>query len=475
MREADRLTIEGGTDGYDLMVAAGQSIANIVHEYYPHHAVLVLCGPGNNGGDGYVAARFLEDMGHQVSVMALTQKLQGDAKQACKDWGGKTLGFKDRPEMQPETVVVDAVFGTGLSKPLDAVVVSLFDDLRKAGWPVIAADIPSGVSGDTGAADPAALKAAQTVTFFRKKVGHVLMPGMSLCGHVSVHDIGIADDVLGKTDYVLIENEPLLWKDTLPKPKSGGHKYGRGHAVVLGGARMTGAARMVSEAAMRTGAGLCTIVAEDEAAEIYKKGAAHILFEPMTGYADFAKHLEDSRRNTIVVGPGAGLEDKEGLQQAALEALKTGRPAVLDADALTCFGDDPGRLHEALHDKCVITPHEGEFAKLFPAIEGSRLEKAEAAARLTCAVVLLKGSDTIIARAEKKTVVNTHATPWLATAGAGDVLAGIIAGLLAQGMEAFDAACAGSWMHGEAGERKGPGLVAPDIIEQIPNVLRDLT
>lgn len=476
MRDSDRLTIGSGVAGYDLMSAAGQAVANITHQYYPDHAVLVLCGPGNNGGDGFVAARFLEDLGHQVTVMSLVSgwKLKGDAKKALKDWGGKALDFKTRPDMPERTVVIDAVFGTGLPKPLASPVTDVFDAVRTSEWPVVAVDIPSGVNGDSGEFDPKTLQAAHTVTFFRKKIGHVLMPGLDLCGKITVHDIGIDAAVLAETGFSLWENDTLLWRGKLPHPKSSGHKYSRGHVVMLGGVRMTGAARMAAEAAMRMGAGLCTVVADKEAAEIYKKGPAHVLYEPLSGFDDFVTHLADERRNTIIMGPGAGLDDPSGLQQAVLGALETGRATVLDADALTCFAGDPDRLYAALHGKCVLTPHEGEFAKLFPAIEGNRLERAQKAAEMTGAMILLKGPDTVIAAPEHVSVVNTHATPWLATAGAGDVLAGIIAGLMAQGVEPFDAACAGAWIHGEAGERKGPGLVAPDIIDGIPAVLRDL-
>ncbi|MCB9991376.1 MAG: NAD(P)H-hydrate dehydratase [Rhodospirillales bacterium] len=476
MRQADAATIEAGVPGYNLMTAAGQSVANIVHESYPHHTVLVLCGPGNNGGDGFVAAMFLKGLGHRVEVMSLVSgwKLKGDAKTAYKDWGGKALGFKKLPELPADTVVIDAVFGTGLSKPLEEPVTSVFQMVREQDWPVVAVDIPSGVNGDTGAADPAVLEADYTVTFFRKKLGHVLMPGMGMCGPVSVHDIGIEPDVLAQTDFAVWENDPALWREKMPHPGKDGHKYSRGHLVILGGARMTGAARLASEAAMRAGAGLCTIAADREAKEIYQKGAAHILYEELRGMAGFPEHLADSKRNVGLIGPGAGLDDADGLRRAVLGVLETGKPAVLDADALSCFADDPGALHKALHEKAVLTPHDGEFARIFPSVEGvQKLGKVERAAALCPAVVLLKGADTVIAQAGRKSVINTHATPWLATAGSGDVLAGIIAGLMAQNMPAFEAACAGAWIHGEAAERKGPGLVAPDIIEEVPAVLRD--
>ncbi len=479
MREADRQTIENGVPGYDLMTAAGQAVANIVHERYPGHHVVVLCGPGNNGGDGFVAALFLEDLGHDITLFSLVpkRKYKGDARQALKEWGGQPLAFnQDTPAPEGPVVVIDALFGTGLSKPLGAPVADMFAAIKTQGWPIVAVDIPSGVDGDTGQADPQAPEAAHTVTFFRKKRGHVLMPGMAQCGQISVHDIGIDDAVLADTGFDLWDNDPALWRDRLPSPQGGGHKYSRGHIVVLGGEQMTGAARMVSEAAMRSGAGLCTIAAAQSAADVYKRAAAHVLYEPLDGgYEAFGKHLTDERRNVAVLGPGAGLDDRQGLRAAVSDVLAAGRAAVLDADALTCFaGEDVKAFYNTLHGRCVLTPHEGEFARLFLDLSGGKIERAQQAADRTGAVIVLKGPDTVIAMPGHKPVVNTHATPWLATAGAGDVLAGIIAGLMAQGMESFDAACAGAWLHGEAALRKGPGLVAPDIIEVLPTVLRDL-
>ena len=226
---------------------------------------------------------------------------------------------------------------------------------------------------------------------------------------------------------------------------------------------------------MRSGTGLCTIVSEQSAAEIYKRGAAHVMHESLNSYNEFAAHIKDRRRNAILMGPGAGLDDRKALQSAVLEVLKTGKATVLDADALSCFEDDADMLIKALHDKCVITPHEGEFNKLFPDLDSHKLERAQKAAQLSGAIILLKGPDTVIAAKNKITVINTHATPWLATAGSGDVLAGLIAGLMAQDMEPHLAACAACWIHGEAAQRHGPGLVAPDIIENIPSVLRDFS
>lgn len=475
MREADRLAVAGGVRGYELMISAGQSVAHVVNEHYSGRPVLILCGPGNNGGDGFVAARFLEEAGHEVTVMASVpvRKYKGDARLACRDWGGAVHDFAARPDMPPETVVIDAVFGTGLAKPIGGAVASLFAAIRAARWPVVAVDIPSGVCGDTGRADPATLHAAHTVTFFRKKTGHLMMPGMALCGRVGVYDIGIPRTVLEDTGFTLLEDDPAWWRAALPGLRADGHKYNRGHVVVLGGARMTGAARMASEAAMRMGAGLCTIAAPESAAAVYKRGAAHVLYEPLSQMRDFAASCADPRRNAIVMGPGAGLDDVAGLREAVLDMLALGRPAVLDADALTCFSEEPEALCRALHERCVLTPHEAEFARLFGAGEDAKVSRAVAAAEKAGAVILLKGPDTVIARpGGAPPAVNIHATPWLATAGAGDVLAGMIAGLLAQGMDAFPAACAAAWLHGEAGLRAGPGLVAPDLIAAIPAILR---
>lgn len=271
-----------------------------------------------------------------------------------------------------------------------------------------------------------------------------------------------------------MENTPQLWKSLLPRPTGESHKYTRGHAVVLGGSRLTGAARLVSEAATRAGAGLCTIACDDSAKSIYQCGAPHILVESYSSLARFSDHLADARRNAVLLGPGAGLEDKAALKEAVLGTLARKRATVLDADAISAFADIPSRLMAALNSNCVLTPHEGEFKHLFPQIEGSKTERALSAAKASRAVVLLKGAETAIAAPDGRLVLNNHASPYLATAGSGDVLAGIILGLLAQGMPAFDAACAGAWLQGEASLRLGPGMVAPDLIATLPAVLKDV-
>lgn len=273
-----------------------------------------------------------------------------------------------------------------------------------------------------------------------------------------------------------VKNEPVLWKSVMPFPGRDSHKYTRGHAVILGGERLTGAARLASEAAMRAGAGMCTIVADFEVANVYQSGAPHILFEPLESLAHFAAHISEERRRAILIGPGAGREDAKALRGAVIDVLASRKAAVLDADALNVFEGHGRELFDALHDNVVLTPHAGEFLRVFgDMLPGTRAEHAIDAAKKSNAVIVLKGAETIIAHPDGRIVVNTHSTPWLASAGTGDVLAGIIVGLMVQGMPAFDAACAGTWMHGDAGIKIGPGLVAPDLIGQIPGVLRDLS
>jgi hydroxyethylthiazole kinase-like uncharacterized protein yjeF len=271
---------------------------------------------------------------------------------------------------------------------------------------------------------------------------------------------------------MVMNNVPRLWSATIPLPGVNSHKYSRGHAVILGGARMTGAARLASLACMRMGAGLCTIVADPSVAAVYQGGAPHVLYEPLT---DWTEHLKDPRRNAVLLGPGAGQDEADALRAKILGSVSSSRYLVLDADALNVFAGRATELFAALNDHCVLTPHEGEFTRLFGEMPGTREDRALAAATLSGAVVVLKGAETVIAHPDGRVVVNDHSSPHLATAGSGDVLSGMILGLLAQGMPGFEAACAAVWIHGEAGLRFGPGLVAPDIIEQIPGILRELT
>lgn len=270
------------------------------------------------------------------------------------------------------------------------------------------------------------------------------------------------------------KNHPNLWISDLPKPKENGNKYDRGHLIVLGGTEMTGAARLASEAAMQIGCGLCTIVSSEATKGIYLSGAPHVMFEAYKALHNFSSHCLDPKRNACVVGPGAGKENEEELRQCVEHVLRLKKPTVLDADALNVFQDKQADLFCLLHENCVLTPHEGEFSRLFPHLEGTRQERVSQAVKLTRSIIFLKGAETIICTPSGEMIINDHSTPWLATAGAGDVLAGMIGGLLAEGMPILKVCAAATWIHGESALKFGPGLTAPDIIWGIPDVLKKL-
>ena len=493
MGRADALTIARGTPGYTLMQAAGQAVAEAIAQRWSPRLTVVLCGPGNNGGDGLVVARLLQAQGWRVRValMAPPESFQGDAALAMRDW----RQVADTPAWVPldtaalsgADLVVDALFGAGLSRALDGAPRAVLELAHSRALPIVAVDVPSGVWGDTGQAD-GAVPCALTVTFFRLKPAHALMPARALCGEVRVADIGIAPAVLGELGIQAWDNLPALWLGQWPRVDAAGHKYHRGHALVWGGPVMTGAARLSARAAARVGAGLTTVCVPQSAWSVYAAALTSIMVNPVAGegatqwQAGLESLLEDHRLSAVLIGPGAlGGTQALGVRGLVLMLLASGRPAVLDADALTVFEEDPALLFAAIagHSRpVVLTPHEGEFARLFrdlPAsVAGDKLSRARAAARRSGAVVLLKGADTVVAAPDGRAAINRHAPPTLATAGSGDVLAGLITGLLAQGMPAWQAACAAVWLHGEAARRFGPGLIADDLPEQIPVALREV-
>ena len=468
MSKADAFAVAHGVASLTLMENAGRAVADAIAARFKPCTVTVLCGPGNNGGDGFVAARLLDEAGFIVRV-AHDGDSRGDAKEMSARWKGARMALT--PEaLDGAKLVVDALFGAGLSRPLEGAPAQMVEALNNL--PVVAIDIPSGVSGDTGQNLGAVyVTAALTVTFFRKKPGHLLLPGRALCGETVVADIGIPD---AAADTTLHENTPALWQ--FPWPRAQAHKYDRGHAVVVSGpAHATGAARLAARAALRVGAGLVSVASSPAALAVNAAHFTAIMLKPFEGAEGLTQLLSDQRLNALVIGPGLGIG---GETRALVDAaLKSGAAVVLDADALSSFKDDPEALFNRLHDRCVLTPHAGEFERLFPALLDASASKVDAtrqaAARAGC-VILLKGGDTVIADPSGKAAINANAPPSLATAGAGDVLAGLIAGLLAQRMNAFDAAACGAWLHGDAADRFGPGLIAEDLPEMIPEVLAGL-
>ncbi len=445
MGRADALAIAGGIPGIALMQRAGWAVARAARRFGPGH-VLVLCGPGNNGGDGYVAARLLADWGWPVRLAALAPPRPGsDAALAAAQWHGPAADFTPQAAARAD-LVIDAVFGAGLSRDVDGVVADTLAAARR----ILAVDVPSGVDGATGAVRGRAAQAAVTVTFFRRKPGHALLPGRDLCGELVLADIGMPAAVLDSIAPQTRANGPALWQ--LPVLPASTHKYARGSVTVLGGALMTGAAQLAAAAARHGGAGIVTLAPPRGCRAEYSHVPAGLIVDDRA----LPVLLEDERRTTWVCGPGLGQDTARSLFPLLVAA---GRQVVADADALGAHAGHP----EALRGAAVLTPHAGEFAKLFGPAGEDRPAAARAAARLVGAVVLLKGSDTVIAAPDGRLAINGTGTSALATAGAGDVLSGLIAALLAGGMPAWQAACAGAWLHGRAGELLGPGLVAEDL------------
>lgn len=483
MGAVDRAAIEAGPfDGYGLMCNAGAAIAaELLRRYAGTARFDVLAGPGNNGGDGYVVARLLTEAGCVVGLWAQGAPRAGsDAAKAAADCSVEARPFGDyRPDS--DSVVVDALYGAGLARPLDQSFEPVFRAIGEAGAPVVAVDLPSGLSGLTGRADGPCPKADLTITFARKKPGHLLEPGRSLCGEVVVVDIGIADSIVGPR--ALNENLPALWAAALPSPSINTHKYARGHVSVFSGPpTATGAARLSALAAARAGAGAVTVLSPPAALQVNAAHLTSVMVRRVERVSEVAEFVGERKVRAAVLGPGFG--DFDRLRETALAVLDTAAAPftlVLDADAFSAFKDAPASLFisaGASKARLVLTPHEGEFARLFSDIarDGalSKVEKARKAAVRAHAVVVLKGPDTVVADPDGAAVINSNGSPWLATAGSGDVLAGIVAGLAAQGMIAFDAACAAVWIHAEAGSRFGPGLIAEDLPGVVPEVLKEL-
>ncbi len=472
MGAADRAAGAAGTPLGVLMERAGAAVARAIQLRFAAGRALVLCGPGDNGGDGYVAAGRLREAGWTVVVASLVEPstLRGATAEAARAWNGPIQTLSEF-SLDGVTLVVDALLGAGLSRPLSPPASDLLKTVQDGPAPLVCIDLPSGLSGDTGRPLGYAPHATLTVTFHCKKPAHVLEPGRTLCGEVVVADIGLSS---GDADLRVHENGPELWLDRLPWPGRGSHKADRGRLVVVSGpAWTTGAARLSARAGLRAGAGLVTLLSPPDALAV---NAAHLEAVMLQPFAD-AEALGEAAKDAqaAVIGPAAGVGAATRANLLALAATKAA--LVVDADALTSFRDAPEDLFAALAPDDVLTPHPGEFERVFPGLlkaSPERIAAARIAAERAGAVVLLKGSDTVIAAPDGRAVVNTNAAPWLATAGSGDVLAGVIAGLRAQGMDSFGAACAGAWMHAEAGRSFGPGLISEDLPGLLPAVLAAL-
>jgi NAD(P)H-hydrate epimerase len=481
MQETDRRAMAAGAPGIDLMERAGLAVAEAAAAMVPAAGrILVLCGPGNNGGDGFIAARILAERGFETRLALLgdRDRLAGDAAEAARRWPG-TASRAETADPRGFDLVIDALFGAGLSRDLQGLARALVERVNAAEQPVLAVDVPSGIDGETGQARGAAIRAARTVTFVTRKPGHLLLPGRIHCGPVTVADIGIPADLVARAGARAFANAPGLWTALFPRLGLDAHKYVRGHTLVAsGGATRTGAARLAARAALRIGSGLVTLASPPEALGVNAAQLTAVMLRGCDGAEGLAQILEDRRFNALVLGPALGIHS--GTRAMVGAALQARRALVLDADALTSFegmaADLAGRFAAA---PAVLTPHGGEFSRLFSGLPDiseapSKLEQTRRAAAYAGAVVVFKGPDTVIAGPDGRAAINENGTPDLATAGSGDVLCGFIAGLLAQGMPAFEAACAGVWIHAEAGAAFGPGLIAEDLPELVPGVLRRL-
>jgi hydroxyethylthiazole kinase-like uncharacterized protein yjeF len=476
MAEADRLAVQGGVASFQLMQSAGVAVADAARDMAEEGEILVVAGPGNNGGDGFVAAKALRATGRNVRVVLLGQRhaLKGDAARAAGECDGAFEVFGQATRLSAD-LIIDALFGAGLDRPLTGDAARIVQAVNDGGAPVLSIDLPSGIDGRTGEIQGVAIRAARTVTFFRLKPGHLLLPGRLHYGITEVAQIGIPDSVLEAIRPATFHNVPALWRNQLRWPQPDDHKYARGHAFVVSGtAAATGAARLAAAGALRAGAGAVTVASPPGAVLVNAAHLTAIMVRAFEGAGELAELLADPRLKSIVVGPGNGVGPSTRANAEA--ALASDAAIVLDADALTSFKDDPEALFSKIRGRSrpvVLTPHDGEFARLF-ATTGSRLDRARAAAAECGGWVVLKGSDTVIAAPDGRAAINSNAPADLATAGSGDVLAGIIAGLLSQGLPGFEAACAGVWIHGAAGEACGRGLIAEDLPGAIPAVLRRL-
>ena len=466
-----------GVDGWSLMKGAAFAIADAIINRWSPRPTLVICGPGNNGGDGFVAARLLLDAGWPVRVAVLsdTGKLTGDAKRAFEYWNGK-VEPASVDGLENTDLIVDAMFGAGLSRPLDGVAAQLCDAIKSAPATVVAVDVPSGVGGDRANATEPVIKADLTVTFHRLKPAHCLEPGHSLCGDIVLADIGIPDGWRDEIKPVAELNQPSQWPGSPHVPTAGDHKHKRGRLVVLsGGPSSTGAARLAAQAGLRTGAGLVTLLSPKNALQINAMASLEVMVRGFSDVSGFRNGLEALRATAAVIGPGCGVGDE--MRERVVAATSLPIPLILDADALTSFETDPTALFSCLRVGDVLTPHTGEFDRLFSGLRDQSTNKIEAvrsAARHAGAVVVLKGADTVIAAPDGRVRVNQHASPTLATAGSGDVLVGMIGAILAQGHDSFDAASCAVWLHGDCGLHIGGGLIAGDLIAAIPDALSRL-
>jgi ADP-dependent NAD(P)H-hydrate dehydratase / NAD(P)H-hydrate epimerase len=490
MSKADGFAISAGTPGITLMERAGLAVANEAARLTRSRGrIAILCGPGGNGGDGFIAGRLLRQRGYAVDLglIGRSDALKGDPALAAARFQGPVLAAAALDFAQADCVI-DALFGAGLARDIDGeakAIVERINAFKRAGGSVLAVDVPSGIDGRTGKIRGVAVEASASVTFFRLKPGHLIEPGRALAGAIRLVDIGIPESALASIAPNTFVNAPAVWGEALPRPNAASHKYARGAALILSGSgHHTGAARLAARSALRAGAGIVSVASPPDAVPVNAAHLTAVMVAPFANARDFVALLADERRRAIALGPGAGVGAAlRKVVAAALTKPAKQRTIVLDADALTSFAGEAARLAALIKrggHEAVMTPHEGEFAKLFEGapdvrLDDDKLTRARAAARFMGAVLVLKGADTVVAAPDGRATIGWDLPPWLATAGSGDVLAGLVTGLAAQDMPTFEAASAAVWLHGACGRAVGPGLIAEDLADALPGVLQVLS
>ncbi len=466
MAKADRLATKFGITSLELMENAGRAIVEIIEKNYSPCNVAIFCGPGNNGGDGFVVARLLSEKGWQVELALLGEKsrLKGDAKINAERFKGDILAFENI-DLSNKRLIVDAIFGAGLNRDIDGQAKKIVQKINQSKIDVISVDVPSGIDGANGAIRGIAVRAKHTISFFRAKPGHYLLPARQYCGQLHIKNIGINDKVLEQIEDNCRLNNPELWQ--MPKREIMSHKYDYGHCLIMSGDELhSGAARLAARAALRIGAGLVSLAGKKEALLVHANHVSAIMLKEISNVTDLSNLLRDKRYNALIIGPAFGVGERT--REFVLAALESEINMVIDADAISSFEENSQILFAAIakrkNKNIILTPHEGEFKRLFPNFDGTKIDRAKKGAKLSGAIIVLKGADTIIALPNGFVAINNNAPPNLATAGSGDVLCGIIGGLLAQKMPAQQAACAGVYLHGLAAQKFGKsGLIADDL------------
>ena len=463
----DKMAVDKGASLSDLMETAGKRSAKIIiNEIIPkiknfNKKIYVICGPGNNGGDGFVVAKYLKEEGISIRILSLNseKELNNVVMQKLKDLDTELENIREISFSEAD-VVVDAIFGVGINRPVNKNYVKVFREINKESKLIVSLDIPSGVDTDTGLLMPEAIKADHTIAFVYPKLCHYLLPAKKYVGNVHVVDVGIPISVTSKIEkgYKLHLNSPDYWISDFRWPTEDDHKYKRGHVLVQSGPESsTGAARLAAISALRIGAGAVTLSSSREALNVNATHLTSVMIKEINNSKEFFNFIDQKKINSLIIGPGCGVN--KFTKELTLNALNYKISLILDADAISSFGEESD---------------EGEFNKIFGNLKGSKVERTKSAAIKSKSTVILKGNDTVIASPDGEVIISDKTSPFLATAGSGDVLSGICGGLTAQGIKSFKAACAAQWIHSSIGLIAGPGLIAEDMISIIKDDIPDI-